>query len=279
MRTLREIGEFVGIPQDSPEHGAQSAIGLRLVGSLLARGPIGTAEQRNSMQGIDGLLRTLSPISLQVELLTPGGVEPYELMVRLAPSSGLVISTYVSYQQSGQVLYRSQNFGNAGGDFRLRQLAAGQYDVIVQRAGIASDGYRKLQQPFSVTVTRESSEPPPPPPPSPKPHIDVAQSGPANAVKFVVTGDRFLPDQPDGAQGITVRGVDGVNPQNWVMVFTRSGKDGSIALTLGPLDTGTLSRNALGQAIVNFSAADKRKDPDSVPANEPLWSNTVTFYF
>jgi hypothetical protein len=76
-----------------------------------------------------------------------------------------------------------------------------------------------------------------------------------------------------------VRVVDGVNFQDWVMLFTGSDSSGKIRLEANPLDTRLLTRNSLGLAVVNFSAADKRKDPNSVPANEPLWSNVISFTF
>jgi hypothetical protein len=54
MRTLRELGEFVGIPQDSGEFGSPiPPIGLRLVSNLLA--PVSTAQQRSSMRAMIGL--------------------------------------------------------------------------------------------------------------------------------------------------------------------------------------------------------------------------------
>ena len=109
--------------------------------------------------------------------------------------------------------------------------------------------------------------------------IELKQSGPLNAVKYAITGSGFLPSQPQSSQGITVRAVDGVNLQDWVMNYTGSDAGGKISLSLGPLDTNTLPRNAARQAIVNFSASDKCRDPSSVPANEPLWSNTVTIRY
>jgi hypothetical protein len=107
----------------------------------------------------------------------------------------------------------------------------------------------------------------------------VEQSGPSDAVRFVVNGTGFLPNQPPGPDGITVRVVDGVNLQDWVMLFIGSDASGRIHLETNPLDTRLLVRNSMGQAKVNFSATDKRRDPNSVPANEPLWSNVVPFTF
>lgn len=276
MRTLREIGGFVGIPEDSPEFGAPSNIGLRLAGDLLA--PTGSSAQIRSLRGIDGLLQTLSPISLNAGLLDAEGVEPFQPIVRLVASPGLVISTRVLFFMSGQLFHYSQDYGAAGGDVTPTQLGPGRWDIVVRRSGIGNGGYQRLEKVFRATVTRSSS-PPPPPAAATKPHIGVQSSGPASAVMYAVTGTGFLPNQPPSQQGVTVRAVDGVNNQDWVMIFTASDATGAINLTLGPLDTNLLPRNAAGQAIVSFSATDKRRDPSSVPANEPLWSNTVTFRY
>jgi hypothetical protein len=135
-----------------------------------------------------------------------------------------------------------------------------------------------LSKSFRATVTR-AEHPPDVPPPTP-PHISVERSGPANAVRFVVTGTNFLKNQPPppSPDCITVR-VVGVPLQDWAMLYTGSDSDGKIRLETNTLDTRLLNRNALGQASITFSATDKRRDPNSVPANEPLWSNPVSFTF
>ncbi len=273
MRTLRELGEFVGIPQDSGEFGPPiPPIGLRLVSKLLT--PVSTPQQRASMKAMIALLRTLPPIALEAQLLNPGGKEPYTPVVRVNSSPGLVISTRFHFIESGREFAPSQNFGAAGGDFSPTQLPPGQWEIVVRRNGISSAGYTRLSKAFRTTVTRD--EPPPPPT---RPSIQVVHSGPAHAVVFVVTGTGFLPDQPASRDGITVRAVDGVNLQDWQMLYTGSDHNGTIRLETGPLDTRLLQRNALHQAKVSFSATDKRKDPNSIPANEPLWSNVICFTF
>jgi hypothetical protein len=278
MRTLRELGEFVGLPQDSAEFGAPvPPIGLRLVSKLIA--PVSTAQQRASMRSIVDLLRTLPPISLEAQLLNPGGTEPYVPVIRVTSSPALVISTRIHYIESGNAFPSSRNFGAEGGDFSPTTLAPGQWDIVVRRAGIGNTGYVRLSKAFHTTVTRAERPPDNRPSPSP-PHISVEHSGPANAVRFVVTGTNFLKNQPPppSSDCITVR-VVGVPLQDWALLYTSSDSAGKIRLETNPLDTGLLNRNALGQASITFSATDKRKDPNSVPANEPLWSNTVSFTF
>lgn len=278
MRTLREIGVFVGIPEDSPEFGSASAISLRLAGDLLA--PISANNQNKSLRGLSNILDgPIGVITLESELLTPGGVEPFQPVIRVKPSEGLVISTHILFKQiGGGGLGESPNYGASGGDFKPTQLGPGQWEISVRRSGIGNGGYVRLENAFRASVSAIPSPPPPPAPLIP-PHIDVQQSGPPNAMMYVVTGTGFLSNQPAGPTGITVRAVDGVDLQSWVNIFTGSGPSGGINITLGPLDTTLLPRNAAGQAIVNFSATDKRRNPNSVPANEPLWSNTVTFRY
>ena len=276
MRTLREIGEFVGIPQDSPEIGAPSPIGLRLVGHLLT--PVTDAAQRSSMRRINERLDTLGPVEFDAQLLNPSGREPYKPVFRVKGTTGCVISTRIFYSQAGQVMSVSDNHGAAGGDFGSMHLSPGLWDLEVRRTGIGSGGHVRLSKSFRATVTATPSPPTPLPRPVP-PVIAVTHSGPPNAVVFDVTGSKFLASQPAGPQGITVRFVDGVDSQSWLMLFTGSDAVGAFRLVTGPLDTTILPRNAFGRALVHISATDARRDPTSVPANEPLWSNTVSLPF
>jgi hypothetical protein len=222
------------------------------------------------------LVRTLPPVGLEAQLLNPGGREPYVPVIRVSSSPGLVISTRIRYIESGREFAPSQNFGAAGGDFSPTTLGPGQWEIVVRRAGISSTGYTRLSRSFRTTVTHNE---PPPPPPQARPSISVQRSGPADAVRFVVIGTGFLPNQLPGPDGITVRVVDGVNLQDWVMLFTGSDSGGEIRLETNPLDTRLLARNSLGLATVSISATDKRRDPNSVPANEPLWSNVISITF
>ena len=47
MRTLRELGNFVGIPQDAGDFNQPQNIGMRLVGQLL--GPSSGSAERTSL--------------------------------------------------------------------------------------------------------------------------------------------------------------------------------------------------------------------------------------
>jgi len=284
MRTLREIGDFEGIPQDSPEFGAFSATSLRLAASLLARGGFGDDGQRASMRGVSQLLDTLAPITLQASLKTPGGTEPIEVVVALTPSPGLILSTRITFVRAdGAVFGGDKNFGNAGGDQDLGGLGPGTYHVVVKRAGIASDGYKVLQQSFSIQVNAAPSPPAPHTPPAQvPPHIAVSWSGTATAVTLHVTGTGFLPNQPANNNGITIRVVDAMNPLQGFAppIFVKSDAAGAIDATLNAFDSTQLAVNPIsGKTGVAVSATDSRKNPNSIPSNEPLWSNTVTILF
>lgn len=277
MRTLRQIGEFVGIPQDSPEFGAPSRIGLRLVGKLLT--PVTNPAERSSMRRLGERLDMLVPVELEADLLNPSGTEPHVAKFRVKGTAGCVISTRIFYSLAGQLMSVSDNHGAAGGDFGAPQLGPGAWDLEVCRTGIGHAGHVRLSKSFRANVSAASPPPSPPVPRPVPPSISVVHSGPPDAVVFTVRGTGFLADQLAGPQGVTVRFVDGVDLQSWVMLFTGSDGSGATHLVTGPLDTTVLPRNALGQALVHVSASDKRKDPASAPANEPLWSNTVSFAF
>ena len=277
MRTLRDVWVFVGIPEDSPDYGYPTNISLRVAGNLLES--VSPGPQNRSLRGIDGLIDGLGPITLEASLLSSRGVEPFDAVIRIVASPGCVIHTHIFYDQNGQFPFESTDYGAAGGDFDPTTLGPGTWNIVVRRTGITDTGFERLEKSFTALVSRHPSPPPPPPPPPVRPHIDVTQSGPVSAVKYQVTGSGFLPNQPNSSQGVAVRAVDGVDIQDWALIYTGSDGGGKISLSLGPLDTGTLSRNAAGQAIVNFSATDKRTDPSSVPAGQPLYSNTVTFRY
>jgi len=284
MRTLREIGDFEGLPQDSPEFGAFSVTSLRLAGLLLARGGFGDDGQRASMRGVNELLDTLVPISLQANLKTAGGTEPIDVVVALTPSPGLILSTRITFVRAdGAVFGGDKNFGNAAGDKDLGGLGPGTYHVVVKRAGIANDGYKVLQQSFPIQVNAAPSPPAPHTPRAPvPPHIAASSSGAASAVTLHVTGTGFLPSQPANNNGITIRVVDAMNPLQGFAppIFVKSDTTGAIDATLDAFDSTQLAVNPIsGKTGVAVSATDSRKNPNSVSTNEPLWSNTVTIFF
>lgn len=265
INTLREMGIFVGM---SPP------ISLRAIGSYVTS-PVEPISMRFVIQRLQGL----PPISLEAEAVGARfGDVPFAPVFHVRPSNGVILETRMTLLPNGPQREETAKVGDSGNFSPLTLRFPGIFLLQVSRTGIQNTGITTLRLSFHV----EGVEPPPvsPPPPSQtRPSISVQRSGPADAVKFVVTGTGFLPNQPASYEGITVRVVDGVNFQDWVMLFTGSDSGGGIRLETNPLDTRLLARNSLGLATVHFSATDKRRDPTSVPANEPLWSNVVSFSF
>ena len=96
LHTLREVGEFVGIPQDASEWGHPSYIGLRQAGDLIALlTPLAPDGQFRSLRGIIDRLDSLPPLTLNAQILAANGYEPVPVRVHLEPTASLVISTRV----------------------------------------------------------------------------------------------------------------------------------------------------------------------------------------
>lgn len=287
MRSLRELGEFVGIPQNSTEDppgyfGPTQPIGLRAIRDLLS--PITALSEKGSMRAMSEAVQQLPPINLECRLLNRFGVEPHSPIVRVSGSNGLVISTRITIIRiseagpgAGQTL--GVNYGSFAGDFTPAQLAAGDWSITVRRIGISSNGFQNLVR-YMWTRVSQAQQPPPSTPVVPaqqlRPTIQVEKDGPNSAVQFTVTGSDFLPNQKSG---IAVRFVDANNFSDWLMLHTDSDSSGKILLKTGAFNSLGLQPNSLGQRIVSVSATDSRTDPNSVPKNEPLWSNIVSIYF
>jgi len=270
MNTLRQLGEFVGIPQDSGEFGAPiPPIGLRLVSRLLA--PVSTPQQRASMRAMIALLRTLPPVSLEAQLLNPGGREPYAPVIRVSSSPGLVISTRIHFIESGREFPPSENFGAAGGDFSPTHLGPGQWEVVVWRAGISSTGYTRLSKSFRTNVTGGG----PPPPPQAQPTIFVDFSGTLTEATFTVTGSGFLSNLPGTpTSGVAIRVVDANVAVLTRREHTRTNNSGEIDQAIRG-DLSDVVINGLGVGTLAFSATDGRPGLNE----EFLWSNTARINF
>ena len=186
MRTLREIGEFVGIPQDSPEFGTPSPIGLRLVGQLLA--PVTDLAQRSSMRRISERLDTLVPVELDAELLNPTGREPHKPVFRVKGHLPGALSRPASF--TARMVRSRRSVTTTGAPQAATSapfISPGLWDLEVRRTGIGSGGYVRLSKSFRATVighavasnsaTAAGAA-----------VIAVTHSGPPNAVVFDVTG-------------------------------------------------------------------------------------------
>ena len=205
MDTLRELGTFLGLPDGDPEDLAGGAsppyvgqrIRMRQLGALL--GPASEETVRTSLRAMIRRVSSLSvPVGLQVELLSPSaGLEPFSPVVRIQASSALILSTRIHvYKPASLVeLWRSENYGDAGGD-RSTELPAGTFDLAVRRVGVEPTGLRKLVgKTFRVNVTAASQppvEPTPVDPPPPAPQLFIEVEPMANG-GFKVKGSGFLP--------------------------------------------------------------------------------------
>lgn len=272
MKTLREVGTFVGIPQDSGEFGTEMPISLGYVRHLLTGSPfVGSSgdAQPFSMQAAIQQLQGLPPIKLDANVIgSREGDEPFAPVIRIGSSPGVIISTRIHYESGGRTWGVSENVGAAGGDVGGLTLSPGSWTLTVRRAGIGATGYMKLEKALHLRVRRSgpSGEETPI-----RPTIEVTHEFEGVNVTFTVTGQGFLANQPRNLEGITIRIVDGWNFQNYAHFYTGSDENGAIHAEIGPLDVRRLTLN-FGIRRVHVSATDSRKDPNSVPANEPLWS-------
>lgn len=159
MQTLRELGIFVGIPENSDESPSSQPIGLRLIGKLLGLAPDAPAGVGASMQAMLGLVKTLPPISLDAQLVNPdGGEQPYLPTIRIAPSAGLIISTRLHFFRNGMESSPSENSGAAGTDIAPNDLDPGAWTITVRRAGISDKGYVRLEHSLNAIVRQSPDD-------------------------------------------------------------------------------------------------------------------------
>lgn len=278
---LRLLGERLGVPVDSGGFGAQLAIGQRLCAQLMTT--VMSVEDRRSLAAMLATLETLPPIRLEATLAETSGQEPFDPQIAVSSQAGLVLTTHVDFFENGVARSSSENFLGLGGRLpRLPSLGRGSWRLVVHRDGVSAAGFVRLEKAFDVRVTAAPQPPPPPPPPRPAlvpPAITATAEPSAAGVMIRVKGIGFLPNRPKNASGIVIRLVDSVLFQDAGGFFAASDGSGAVDAAVGPVNVGTLRRNALGQASVAVSATDSREDPSSVPAHQPLWSNTVTLPF
>lgn len=132
-------------------------------------------------------------------------------------------------------------------------------------------GVRLLMQ---KVLDLQQKKPPPPTPATPT--ISVSFSGSMTAASFTVTGSGFLPNLP-GTQtsSVAIRVVDVNALIETRREFVRSDSKGHIQTVIKG-DISGLVINALGKAIIAFSATDGRPGPG---VDGFLFSNTVQISF
>lgn len=262
MNTLREIGEFVGIPQGSLEvarFGGPPTTGLSIISSLVTEGRKG--ERLLSMQAIIQALQNLTPITLEAQIVgSQSGEEPFEPVIRLNASGGITWFTEIDHDLDGKTRGVSGDLGSAGGDFKPTQLGPGNWQLVVRRAGISNAGFVSLSKKLGTITVLARPQPRPKDPPRPPlvpPSISVKSNGDGS---FMVSGSKFLPNA-----AVTIRVVDSVQPLSPNLFFAVSAtSEGEIK----DFPTGKICQVAGGR--ITFSAQDGRID-----AGQAVTSNFV----
>jgi hypothetical protein len=258
MNTLREIGNFVGIPQGSLEvarWGGPRIVTLRKVSLLVTK-----RERPASMRAIIQALQNLTPITLETQIVgSRSGEEPFEPVIRLNASGGIPWDTFIHYFQDGRAMGGSEDLGSSGGDFSPTQLGPGKWQFVVKRSGISNTGFVSLSKTLD-TITVSARPTPPQPdhvlPPVVKPVISVRSNGDGS---FKVSGLGFVPKNAT----VNILVGDGTLNQN-PLNFVVSATDGAFE----DFPTGKICQRP-GQIF--FQASDGRIDHGS-----QVFSNTVT---
>lgn len=260
MKTLKEIGNFVGIPQgslDSARFGGPRTVGLKMVNILVTEGAKpASAAKPASMRNIIQLLQNLTPITLEAEIVgSRFGEEPFDPIIRVNSSGGITWFTTIEYNSNRDIF--SEDVNNSGGDFTPTQLGPGSYQLVATRAGISNIGFVSLKKPLgTIDVSARPAPPPPPPPPVVKPSISVKSNGDGS---FLVSGSGFVPKNAT----VNILVGDGTLNQN-PLNFAVSATDGAFK----DFPTGKICQRP-GQIF--FEASDGRIDNGS-----QVFSNTVT---
>jgi hypothetical protein len=192
MNTLKQIVDFVGIPQGSLasaryQYSGPWTTGLDNVNLLVTQGA-----RPASMRNIVQILQNLTPITLEAEIVgSLSGEEPFTPKVRVNASGGITWFTTIelSLLDVPNAPVYSHDVSNSGGDFTPTQLALGRWNLSVIRSGISNSGFVSLRKQLG-TITVSAGQPPPPPPPpvdSLLPPISVA----VEQGQFVVEGSGF----------------------------------------------------------------------------------------
>ena len=225
MNTLREIGNFVGIPQGSMEvarYSQSRVLGLANIRTLLTK-----YGRPSSMRAIIQLLENLTPLTLEADLIgNHYGEEPFEPIVRLNACGGITFGTYLEYILNGEkALIEDQiDYVKAPHNFNINQLGPGEWQLIVKRAGISNTGFVSFSKTLPlITVSAHHQNPPPsrpPIPPANPPIISASTEGAGAGTVLIVTGSGFLPNKI-----VTVRVADDVfHERNFQQTSTISGE-------------------------------------------------------
>jgi hypothetical protein len=255
MNTLREIGEFVGIPRGSLDviFGGPPVISLVNVSNLVTIG-----KKKLPMRAVIQALQNLTPITLEGEIVgSRSGEEPFEVTVRLNASGGITWFTAISISSGGKVVGAFAPSNSVGESVSTHQFGPGEFQLVASRAGISNNGFVSLSVPLgTISVSAPPPPPPPPPPPVARPTISVQSNGDGS---FKVSGSGFVPK--DARVSILVG--DGTLNQEPIN-FTVTATDGAFK----DFPTGKICKRS---GTIFFEASDGRVDKGA-----QVFSNTVS---
>ena len=116
MNTLKELGDFVGIPQGSLDVARFRGLpvtGLGAVSLLVTK-----KSRPASMLAIIQALQNLTPITLEAQIVgNRSGEEPFEPVIRLNASGGITWFMSIDFSQGGRVVAPHDILSIPGGDF------------------------------------------------------------------------------------------------------------------------------------------------------------------
>jgi hypothetical protein len=251
MNTLREIGEFVGIPQGSVEvarYGGPWITRLRMVSLLVTH-----RDRPASMRAIIQALQNLTPITLEAQIVgSRSGEEPFEPVIRLNASGGIPWFTTIEYSVDGKVT--SYDVSSSGGDFTPTQLGPGNWQIVVSRSGISNTGFVSVNKTLDTITVPAGPIPPVVKESPPPPFISVQSNGDGS---FKVSGSGFVP------KNATVNILVGDGTFRNPLTFVVSATDGAFK----DFPTGKICQR---QGDIFFEASDGRIDHGS-----QVFSNTV----
>ena len=257
INTLKQLGDFVGIPQGSLEvarFGGIPVTGLSVVSLLVTK-----RSKPASIRAIIQALQNLTPITLEAQIVGDrSGEEPFEPVIRVNASGGITWFTNVDFSLGGRVVGSHDILSNSGGDFRPTQLGPGDWQLVVKRSGISNAGFVSLSKALdTIRVSAHPQRPPPrhDPPPLPKPSISVQSN---NDGSFKVSGSGFVPKNAT----VNILVGDGTLNQE-PLNFTVTATDGAFK----DFPTGKICKR-LG--TIFFEASDGRIDQGS-----QVFSNTI----
>jgi hypothetical protein len=219
VNTLQQLVAFTGVTGTAGQHVGASVrkASLRDIGSLVT---LLTAADRNSMQAMAAALLRLPPISLSAELVGESSSQPpFAPVIRVQPSTGVVVETVVNYFQAGRPLPTNAAADGLvdGNEVRADGTVPsttfddpGPYVAVITRTGITNVGVTVLEKRIAFTVMfpppppAHSSQPAQPIPPQPaNPSCGAAADLDAPVIQGITgirifgTGFQFAPPPPE----------------------------------------------------------------------------------